>query len=187
MDYLNINSALLGIVGIFLAYQFVWTSLTTKDSILPKGLPFVPIQVGKSKQYVSKTNDASMYVERSRRRAIIGNHGCGKKGFWNKDSTNGSLESYFISGMCPGIGKKIGDPCFNGIIYDAGNARSEYDNILDGNYDDDIWIDLGNALTNTYETLFEGGNGQSEYQTFLEANGLLNIDLGNAYTNVCDL
>ena len=101
----NINTIFLSLLGLFIGYNLVSYYLTAKNTYQPPigALP-VPIQVGKSKVYVSKERDASMATEMKRRRAIIGSNSCGTSPkFSYQGSTNGSLETFFISGLCPCI------------------------------------------------------------------------------------
>lgn len=127
MKYLNINTLFIGVLLLFLITSIVTYYLREKDPYeIPTGALPVPIQVGKNKIIVSKTGDASMSTEGKRRKAIISNHKYSKNfNFKDKSSTNGSLEAYFLSSVCP-----ILEPVF---IYDGGNAGSEFCYILDGN------------------------------------------------------
>ena len=108
-------------------------------------LPFVPIDVRKTKVYVSQTRDASMFIERQRRVAIIGN----RPGvFSSKDTSNGYME-YFLSAICVCPPKDVCPPAPN-VIFDGGNATSEVCDIVDGGNADteaDV-VDFGNAFTN---------------------------------------
>lgn len=148
---LTINTVFLSLLGLFIGYNVLNYYITPKDVYQPPigALP-VPIQVGKSKIYVSKERDASMATEARRRRAIIGSNSCAvHPKFGYSGSTNGSLETFFISGLCPTFIK-------DGIqaiceIYDGGNANTESQIILDGGdasgNSQEIEIDLGNANT----------------------------------------
>lgn len=151
MIKLDINTLFLGALALFLGYGVVSYYLQAKDPYeIPIGNLPVPIQVGKNKVIVSKTGDASMQTEYKRRRAIIGSNSCGiSPKFSYSGSTNGSLETYFLSSMCPSFVSKAVAACTS--IFDGGNAESEYCDILDGN-GDDVIVDGGYADTNVCAT-----------------------------------
>lgn len=141
----NINTIFLSILGVFIGYNVLNYYLTSADIYKPPigALP-VPIEVGKSKIYVSKDRDASMYTEYSRRKAIIKTNVCRVKnptfGFWNKDSTNGTLESYFLSSI---YNERPHD-----LLFDGNDAYANNEFILNG---------VGNGL------VADGGNANTEY------------------------
>jgi hypothetical protein len=139
MKYLNINTIFLSILTLFLGYGVLKYYSQAKDPYeIPTGALPVPIQVGKNKLIVSKTGDASMSTESRRRKAIISNHAFGNNyNFWNKDSNNGSMESFFLTSICP-----LPPP----VIYDGGNAGSNFTYILDGM--GGYLVDAGYADTN---------------------------------------
>ena len=145
---LTINTLFIGIIILIIGGGLTSYWLTKVDPYeIPIGALPVPIQVGKNKIIVSKTGDASMSTEYKRRRAIIGSNSCGFfPKFSHSGSTNGSLETYFLSGMCPTF-TKVKRP----VIYDGGDALTESTNIFDaGNAtttDPDMEIDLGDAYT----------------------------------------
>lgn len=99
----TINSLFIGILFLIIGTGVTSYWLTTPDPYeAPIGSLPVPVQVGRNKIIVSKTGDASMATEYKRRRAIIGSNVCGiTPKFSYSGSTNGSLESYFLSSMCP--------------------------------------------------------------------------------------
>lgn len=142
----SINTLCVGILILILGSGIASYALTTTDSYQPLtgSLP-VPVQVGRNKLIVSKTGDASMATEYRRRRAIIGSNSCGvTPKFSHSGSTNGSLESYFLSSMCPTFVRQAA-VCTS--IFDGGNANSEFCNILDGN-GGNVIVDGGYAITN---------------------------------------
>lgn len=150
----SINTIFLSLMGLFLGYNILSYYLTQKDIYQPPigALP-VPIEVGKSKIYVSKDRDASMATEIKRRRAIIGSNSCAvSPKFGYKDSTNGSLETFFISGLCPTFVKDtVQKVCTT--IFDGGNAESDFCYVLDGNGGaGELVIDGGYAATNVCST-----------------------------------
>ena len=150
----NINTIFLSLLGLFVGYNVLNYYLTPKDVYeIPIGALPVPIEVGRSKIYVSKERDASMATEIRRRRAIIGSNSCAiHPKFGYSGSTNGSLETFFISGLCPTFVKDtVQKVCSS--IFDGGNAESEYCEIIDGNGgSDEIIIDGGYADTNVCST-----------------------------------
>ena len=148
----NINTIFLSLLGLYISYNFLNYYLKPVDVYKPPigNLP-VPIEVGKSKIYVSKERDASMATEIKRRRAIIGSNSCAiHPKFSYSGSTNGSLATFFISGLCPTFVKEgIQKVCTS--IFDGGNAESEYCEVLDGN-GGDVIVDGGYADTNICST-----------------------------------
>ncbi len=146
MKYLNINTLLIAVLVLILGSGVVSYYFQAKDPYAPPtGMLPVPIEVGKSKVYVSKNGDASMATETKRRRAIIGSNGCSlHPKFSYQGSTNGSLETYFISGLCPVF---IKDKLCTGV-FDGGNAEDEFCYVVDGNEPYEVVIDGGYADTN---------------------------------------
>ena len=148
--WLNINTLFIGLFSLFFGYGMFSYYLQKPDPYeVPTGALPVPIQVGRNKIIVSKTGDASMSTEYRRRRAIIGSNSCGiSPKFSHQGSTNGSLETYFLSSMCPTFVKDV----FNQITYvlDGGNAESEFSDVVDGNEPHEFTIDGGNAETNNF-------------------------------------
>jgi hypothetical protein len=147
----SINSLCIGILLLILGSGIASYALTTTSSYdVPTGALPVPVQIGKNKLIVSKTGDASMSTEYRRRRAIIGSNSCGVvPKFGYSGSTNGSLETYFLSSMCPRFKNSV--VCDK--LYDAGDVHADACAILDGGdaagADQEIEIDLGDAYTTT--------------------------------------
>lgn len=139
---LTINTLFIGVFSIILGYGMLSYYFQKHDAYeIPTGALPVPIQVGKNKLIVSKTGDASMRTEYRRRRAIIGSNSCGiTPKFSYQGSTNGSLETYFLTSMCPTFVKDVIID-----IFDGGNADSEFLNILDGNEPHEFTVDCGNV------------------------------------------
>ena len=150
----NINTILLGLLSLFIGYNVVSYYLTPSDPYqVPTGALPVPIQVGKTRSIVSKNGDASMAIELARRRAIIGSNSCAiHPKFSYQGSTNGSLETFFISGLCPTFVKEgVQKICTS--IFDGGDANAEYCYILDGNGGSgELLVDGGDADTNVCST-----------------------------------
>lgn len=141
---------------------------------IPTGALPVPIQVGKNKIIVSKTGDASMRTEYNRRRAIIGSNSCSiSPKFSYKDSTNGSLETFFISGLCPTYVKQpnlILDSIENVISaitgQTIGNSTNTQDApILDGG---------GSSIENKTNVFANAGSADTDYSKTTK------IDFGSA-------
>ena len=78
---------------------------------------------GKTKQIVSKTGDASMVTEKTRRCAIKKNHSYNPKFTSKLGSLSGALETFFITGQCAG-GRNVCSPY--DIIFDGGGAEDEF-------------------------------------------------------------
>jgi len=149
---LTINTIFLSLLGLFIGYNVLNYYLTPTNVYQPPigALP-VPIEVGKSKIYVSKERDASMRTEYMRRRTIIGSNSGPIKKFGYSGSTNGSLETFFLSSILPtGIATSIFG---NNIMLDGGSATNVPTLILDGNGaanpgdPSNVFLDGGNAYT----------------------------------------
>jgi hypothetical protein len=137
---MNANLVVLGLLALVLFAQ----AYSAVDSPQPE-LPWVPIQVGKSRSFHSQTRDAGMYIEAVRRKAIISNPDAV---YGYKGSTNGSLEWNFLTGVCvcPPRGKPACPPAPN-VIWSDGDADDEICDIIDaggafGGYDA---VDFGGA------------------------------------------
>lgn len=138
----------MSLLGLFIGYNVLNYYLTPVDIYaIPTGALPVPIQEGKSKIYVSKNGDASMRTEYTRRKTIIGSNSGLIKKFGFSGSTNGSLETFFLSSIWP-TGSTI-LPCTS--IFEGGNADSDYCYILDGN-GEMVIVDGGYADTNVCST-----------------------------------
>jgi hypothetical protein len=144
---MNINFIAMGVLALILG-GYVWKAYTAPvDAPLPNFLPFVPIDVRKTKVYVSQTKDAGMHIEYQRRIAILRNKPLVPS---YKDSTNGYLE-YSLTGIgyrppgpvCPAEPEAViwsnGDAddviCDN---VDAGGAFGLYDEIDFGGADANV-------------------------------------------------
>ncbi len=146
----SINTLFLSLLGLFIGYNVLNYYLTpTNVYEIPIGALPVPIEVGKSKVYVSKDRDASMRTEYYRRRAIIGSNSGPIKKFSYSGSTNGTLETFFLSSIWPTGVPYVPQVCTS--IFDGGNADSEFCYVLDGN-GGDIIVDGGYADTNVCST-----------------------------------
>lgn len=140
-EAMDINYIVIGLIAAMVLYH-ASKVFFNEDKSPPSELPWVPIQVGKTRSFHSQTRDASMHTEASRRRAIIRNPNLtvGYKG-----STNGSLEWNFLTGICvcpPRV--QICPDIF--VIDDGGNATSDVCDILDGEGSD--VLDFGDASRN---------------------------------------
>jgi hypothetical protein len=140
MGLLNINTGMIGILLLFVGYHVALAWWPQPQTELPGGLP-LPVMVGKSRSFVSMTRDAGMFTEKSRRCAIINGR---NTAFGYKGSTNGSLETFFISGVC-GVAPIICPTVLE--IEDGGNATTDTCNIVDGEASGEL-IDGGNAGAN---------------------------------------
>lgn len=141
---MDINILVLGLMALLLG-SYAWKAWTTpKDAPPPNLLPFVPIDVRKTKVYVSPSKDASMYTERARRTAIIRN----PTGVYSyKGSTNGSLEWNFLTSVCVCPDRKSQDICpAPEFVADGGNATSDVCDVIDGSGTE--VLDFGDSAAN---------------------------------------
>jgi hypothetical protein len=145
---MNINIVMLGLLAIALSLHFTHAYFSLGKPP-PSQLPWVPIDVNKQRSFVNQTRDAGMFIENSRRLAIIGGH-CASSPFSYKGSTNGSLESYFLTALCPVVAPKPICPVESNAIWSDGTATDEICDVIDaggagGMYD---VVDLGGAAGN---------------------------------------
>ncbi len=123
---------------------YSWKAYTTPEST-PNFLPWVPVQVGKQRSFVNQTRDAGMFIERTRRTAIISNQSFIPS---YKGSTNGYLE-YGLSGICVCPPKPV-CPVAPNVVWSDGDADDEICDNIDaggafGGYD---VVDFGGAAGN---------------------------------------
>jgi hypothetical protein len=145
---MNINFIAVGLMTLLMGF-YTWKAWTLpSEAHIQHFLPFTPIDVRKTKIYVSQTRDAGMYIERQRRVAIIGNR---SDKFGSKDTSNGYMD-YFLSAICVCPPKEVCPPAPD-AIWDGGNATSEVCDIVDGGdaYTEADAVDFGNAFTNVCE------------------------------------
>ena len=140
---MNINLLVLGVMFTLLGL-YSWTAYTRPEST-PNFLPWVPIQVGKQRSFVNQTRDAGMFIERTRRTAIISNQSFIPS---YKGSTNGYLE-YGLSGICVCPPKPV-CPVAPNVVWSDGDADDEICDNIDaggafGGYDA---VDFGGAAGN---------------------------------------
>jgi hypothetical protein len=145
---MNINAAVLWVM-VAIVGLYSWRAYLHQDEPPPSLLPWVPIDVRKTKVYVSQTKDAGMYTEFQRRTAIIGNP---SRGVSYKDSTNGSLE-FGLTGICVCPPRQVCGPP-EPVIWSNGDADDTICDGVDaggafGGYD---VIDFGGAAGNVCET-----------------------------------
>lgn len=182
---MNINAFVLALLTILVGF-YSWKAFLNQDKPPPSGLPWVPVDVRKTKVYVSQSRDAGMYIERVRRQAIISNPNLivGHKG-----STNGSLEWNFLTGICICPPR----PCpFIPELSDGGYYDADTCNVLDGmGYD---VVDFGNAFTETCDGICppvvyatqEGGDANADICDVFDGEGVDITDFGGAVEpNVC--
>ena len=142
---MDINFIAVGLMTLLMGF-YTWKAWTLpSDAHIQHFLPFTPIDVRKTKIYVSQTRDASMFTERARRVATIGNK---DRGFSYKGSTNGYLDA-FLTAICVCPPKEVCPPAPD-VGWDGGNATSEVCDIVDGGnaYTEAEVVDFGNAFTN---------------------------------------
>jgi hypothetical protein len=140
---MNINLLVVGLMAAALALHITHAFLHADKP--PSELPWVPIQVGKTRAFHSQTRDAGLYTEATRRKAIIGNPTLVPS---YKGSTNGSLEWNFLTGICV-CPPRGGPPCPaepGSVIWDANGAEPEICDV----------VDAGGAFGG-YETVDFGG------------------------------
>jgi hypothetical protein len=141
---MNINLIVLGVLFTLLGL-YSWKAYTTSSGSTPNFLPWVPIQVGKQRSFVNQTRDAGMFIERTRRAAILSNP---STFFSYKASTNGYLE-HGLTGILVGVPKPV-CPVAPNVVWSDGDADDDICDNVDaggafGGYD---VIDFGGAAGN---------------------------------------
>lgn len=149
MDLNTISMGLLSLPILYLVYLY----LTLPVTVVPQKPQFLwGEQVGRTRSIQSKTGDASMATERTRRTAI---HVAGKEHpsrikerTHGRGSGTGAIETFFLSSicppLCPDIINKICQPY--DVIFDGGYIDSDFCPILDDN-DGAIIYDAGGIDT----------------------------------------
>jgi hypothetical protein len=138
--YLNVAG-----VGLLVALAAYAVYLQRRDAIqqIPKTLvtPWGE-QVGRTRPIQSKTGDASMATERTRRRAVQADGRLNprklKETRTSTGSTTGAVETFFLSSVCPPFPKLE-------LLLDADGAYGDYCAVLDGG--GDLIYDGGNEDT----------------------------------------
>lgn len=138
---MNINLGVLGLLALAFGAHLLYAWWVRPMESNPHRLPWVPIDVRKTKVYVSQTRDAGMFIERQRRQAVLRNRPF-RPGY--KDFTNGVMDAY-LTGIAYDPTAVCGPP--KPVLWDAGDADDEICDIVDaggafGMYDE---IDFGGA------------------------------------------
>jgi hypothetical protein len=150
---MNINLLALGLMVLAFGVHFGYAYLQHKGGKAPNELPWVPIQVGKSRSFVNQVRDAGMFTERTRRVAIIGANTCGvganpQRSFWNKSFSNGVMET-FLTAICPAVftAKPICPPEPQQVALDGGDSTNDSCEVVyDGNSGE--LFDFGDSIGN---------------------------------------
>jgi len=119
--YLNLIG--LGLLSLFIGtlVYYSWIPISTNINPVRSGL-LVAQDTGKTKQIVSKTGDASMVTEKTRRCVIKKNHSYNPTFSSNLGSLSGAVETFFITAVCVD-GRGL---CSQDIIFDGGGADDEF-------------------------------------------------------------
>ena len=143
---MNLNIFLIIIVSTLLLYLgLTFQKKEISNPVLPRLL--VPLQVGKTHHIQSMTKDASMFTEMNRRRAIQSSGRFQKNKLketrTSTGSTSGSIETFFLTSICPKL-----SCCSFDILFDGGNESANYCPILDDTgIGGEIVYDAGNENT----------------------------------------
>ena len=143
------NIIFIGLLSVpFLYLAYLYFTIPRLDGMPVKPRALWGEQVGKTRSIQSKTGDASMAIELSRRRAIQQagklNKSKLKESRTSIGSTTGAIETFFLTAICPAI-CAICPPLEQ--IFDAGGATDEYCPILDDEPDGEIVYDAGGIDT----------------------------------------
>ena len=129
-------------LGVMILWMSVRAFLRFEEGKEPDMLPWVPIDVRKSKVYVSQTKDAGMFVERQRRLAILTNP---TPTVSYKGATNGVM-GRFLTAICVCPPKEVCPPEPIPVVWSSGDANDEICDV----------VDAGGAFGG-YETIDAGG------------------------------
>lgn len=160
------------LLGALLALGSAWYYALERPESPSYSAMTPPIQVGRTRPYQARSMDASSWTTAQRRRAVI----AGPFTWGHKGSTNGSLEKFFMTGICvcPFKGKVCNIHTYDGggadasdswDIWDGGtldpavnynDAGGVNDPILDGGAPTEVFYD-GNDLFGQLVTILEGG------------------------------
>ena len=145
---MDLNLIALGLLSIpFLYLTYLYFTLP-KEVVPTKPAALWGEQVGRTRSIQSKTGDASMATELSRRRAIQQsgrlNKGKLKETHTSTGSSTGAVETFFLSAICP-----VFCPCpiLPSVIFDGGDIDDEFCPILDGEHEQYIYYDGGGIDT----------------------------------------
>jgi len=142
---MDLNTIVIGVLGVLFSYTLyhAWKysrPVVQKTLITPWGE-----QVGRTRPIQSKTGDASMATERTRRKTIFTSSRMYpekiKESRTTTGSVTGAIETFFLSGMCP--------PVLIDLILQGDESESNNCLILDGDNGEQIVYDGGNAGTTT--------------------------------------
>ena len=133
---MDLNTIALGVMGILFTYglYYAWKEtrpVVQKTLITPWGE-----QVGRTRPIQSKTGDASMATEQTRRKTIFTSSRMYpekiKESRTTTGSVTGAIETFFLSGMCPPVlidlilqGDGVSDE--NCLILDGTSGTNVYD------------------------------------------------------------
>jgi len=139
---MDLNTIAVGVLGILFTYgvYYAWKSsqpVVHKTLVTPWGE-----QVGRTRPIQSKTGDASMATERTRRKTIFtSNRMYPEKVRESRTATGsvtGAVETFFLSGMCP--------PVLLDLILQGDGVTDENCLVLEGNRDGTVY-DAGGVNT----------------------------------------
>lgn len=145
MDLNTISIGLLSLPILYLVYLYF---TLPKESVPQKPSFLWGEQVGRTRSIQSKTGDASMATEYTRRRAIqmVGQQTPSKikETRTSSGSGTGAIESFFLTAICPAFCKLCKD---YDIIFDGGYIDSEFCPVLDDEDGSAIVYDAGGINT----------------------------------------
>ena len=193
---MGINTWVVGLITIFLGLHATYAFLSLDKPRGPANLPWVPIQVGKTRSFHSQTRDASMFTERQRRVAIIGaNHcGVGMVPPGQKHFSNGVMET-FLTGICAVV-PSVKPPTpptpptpppvttgWDNSLDGMSAGNNDYTTVIDGNRTGSGTID-GNPRSTFTKPAIVVDATPSFFDTIFDGNGWnfsFFLDGGNAF------
>lgn len=142
---MDLNTIALGVMGILFTYglYYAWKEtrpVVQKTLITPWGE-----QVGRTRPIQSKTGDASMATEQTRRKTIFTSSRMYpekiKESRTSTGTTTGAIETFGITGLCPAV--------LIDLVLQGDESESNNCVILDGDNREGLVYDGGNAGTTT--------------------------------------
>ena len=184
---MDINTILvIGFVSLF-SYLVYKSLRSQQSSFIPQRTGLLVAQdTGKTKHNQSKTGDASLAIERVRRKAIQASGRSDKTKLKETKtqlgSATGALETYMISSICP---CPVPSCRPYDAIFDGGDQSAEY-----CEYVGDGYLDAGNDSTEAcggsgckpHDAILDGGDQTADY---CEYSGSGYLDAGDNSTKAC--
>lgn len=139
---MDLNTIAVGVLTILFTYGIYYAWKETRPNVQKTLITPWGEQVGRTRPIQSKTGDASMATERTRRKTIFTSSRMYpekiKESRTTTGSVTGAIETFFLTGMCP--------PVLIDLILQGDGVSDENCLILDGSSGTDVY-DAGGVTT----------------------------------------